>query len=97
MSTNIYMRDITTSTGTTSYVDISTLKEIELTNLDATNTITVAFGESTSTATEKITLAVKESGVPAYPVKLPTNGIGGNLYYTANANTPTLRITGVRY
>ncbi len=93
MSQN-YMNDISTTTSTTAYVDLSTIKEIEVANLDETDNISLAWGESTSTATEKITLAPKEASFPVSPVKLP--GKGGVLYYTASANTPDLRITGIR-
>ena len=89
-----YMNDISTSTSTTAYIDLSTIKEIEVSNLDETDTITLAWGQSTATATEKITLLAKEASYPAVPVKLP--GKGGVLYYTASANTPDLRIVGIR-
>lgn len=93
--TNIFMEDIETSV-TEDSVDLSSVKDITLYNLDATNTITVAFDESTTTATEKIILSVKESGYPAEAIKLPVGGKGSTLYYIADGGTPALRITGTR-
>lgn len=92
MASNIYMIDIATSTDESS-IDLSSIKDITLQNLDGTNTITVAFGQSTATATEKITLGTTSSAY--YSVSL--SGKGGTLYYDANGNTPTLRIIGTRF
>jgi hypothetical protein len=96
MASNIYINDISTSTGTTAYVDLSTIKDIKLYNLDETNTISVSFDSATNVATEVITLAVKESSYQAVPVELPKEAKGGLLYYTSNGATPKLRITGIR-
>ena len=87
MASNIYMRDITTST-TEAYVDLTGIREITLTNLDATDSIVLAFDESTATATNKCTIAADSS------ITLSTSAFGSTLYYDASANTPTLRITG---
>ena len=94
---NVYMNDITTST-TEAYVDLTTVRDIELTNLDGTNSIVLAWNVSNATATEKITLAANtdDNDEESYKVKLPTEAKGGLLYYDASAGTPILRITGIR-
>lgn len=98
MASNIYMNDITTST-TETYVDLSSVKDIKLRNLDATNNIVVCWDASNATASEVITLTPsvddtdEENG--SY-VELPKGAKGGLLYYDASAGTPVLRITGIR-
>lgn len=90
---NIYFNEVS-ATVVEGSIDLSNIYDITLSNLDGSNTITVAWDESTSTSTEKGTLAVNTSA--ASSIDFVENGKGGTLYYVANSGTTTLRISGVR-
>ena len=87
---NIYFSEVSAVVNVVGSIDLSNIYDITLANLDGSDTVTVAWDESTSTATEKGTLAVSSS------IDFVENGKGGTLYYTANSGTATLRISGVR-
>lgn len=86
---NIYFREVAVSTVEGS-VDLSNIYDITLANLSSVNTVTVAWDESTATATEEGTLAVSSS------IDFVEKGKGGTLYYATTTGTVTLRISGVR-
>ena len=86
---NIYFKEVS-ATVVEGSIDLSNIYDITLANLDGSDTVTVAWDESTTTATEKGTLGTNSS------IDFVEKGKGGTLYYVANSGTVTLRITGVR-
>ena len=88
---NIYMNTIATSTGEAS-VDLSGLKNITIKNIDGTNTVTIAWDESTTTATKKVLLGNTSS--TTHTQAFGANGRGGTLYYVATASTPSIQVFG---
>lgn len=87
---NVYFNEVSAVVNVVGSVDLSNIYDITLANLDGTDSVTVAWDESTSTATEKGTI-VKETSIDFVEA-----GKGGTLYYTAVSGTATLRISGVR-
>jgi hypothetical protein len=87
---NIYFNEVSAVVNVVGSIDLSNIYDITLANLDNTDTIKLAWDESTSTATEYGNL-LKETSID-----FVEKGKGGTLYYTANSGTATLRISGVR-
>jgi hypothetical protein len=87
---NIYFNEVAATVNLVGSIDLSNIYDITLENLDDTDSIKLAWDESTSTATEFGTL------VKATSIDFVESGKGGTLYYTANSGTATLRISGIR-